>query len=87
MAASLWIYVQPRSSRTEIVGWHADAIKIRIKAPPVDGAANDELIRYLSKKIGVSRVAVQITAGVTGRRKHVKIEGVENTDVIAALGI
>ena len=83
----LWIHVQPRSSRTEIIGWHGDAIKIRLKAPPVDGAANEELIRFLSKAIGVPKQAVQITAGKTARRKRVKIDGVEHGDVMAVLGV
>ena len=85
--ASLWIHVQPRASRTEVVGWHGDAVKIRIKAPPVDGAANVELIRFLSKAIGVSRQAVQITAGASARRKRVKIDGVDQEGVLAAMGI
>ena len=85
--ASLWIHVQPRASRTEVVGWHGDAVKIRIKAPPVDGAANVELIRFLSKAIGVSRQAVQITAGASARRKRVKIDGVDQEGVLAAIGI
>ena len=86
-AASLWIHVQPRASRTEVVGWHGDAVKIRLKAAPVDGAANAELIRFLSKVIGVSRQAVQITAGAHARRKRVKIDGVEQGGAIAALVI
>ena len=86
-AASLWIHVQPRASKTEIVGWHADAVKIRLKAPPVDGAANEELIRFLSKTLGVSRKAVQITTGAAARRKRVKINGVDQAEVIAMLGL
>jgi len=85
--SSFWIHVQPRASKTEVSGWHADAIKIRLKSPPVDGAANEELIRYLSKKIGVSRKAVRITSGASGRRKRIKIEGVDNADVMTALGL
>ncbi len=85
--ASLSIYVQPRASRTEIVGWHGDAVKIRIKAPPVDGVANEELIRFLAKAIGVSRQAVQITAGKTARRKRIKIQDVNRVGVFASLGI
>jgi uncharacterized protein (TIGR00251 family) len=85
--ASFWIHVQPRASRTEVVGWHGDAVKIRIKAPPVDGAANEELTRFLSKTIGVSRQSVQITAGASARRKRVKIDGVDQGGAIAALKI
>ena len=86
-AASLLIHVQPRASRTEVVGWHGDAVKIRLKAPPVDGAANEELIRFLSKAIGVSRQDIQITSGHTARRKRVSIHDVDQTEVIAALGV
>lgn len=84
---SFWIHVQPRASSTEVVGWHADAVKIRLKAPPVDGAANEELMRFLAKTIGISRNAVQITRGATAGRKRVKIEGVGRVAVMAALGI
>ena len=85
--AFFWIHVQPRASKTEIAGWHADAVKIRLKSPPVDGAANDELIHFLAKTIGVSRRDVQITSGATARRKRVKIKGVDQTQVLAAMGI
>ncbi len=86
-AASVWVQVQPRSGKTEVVGWHGDAVKIRLKAPPVDGAANEELIRFLSKVVGVPRNAVEIASGATGRRKHIKIDGVEPGRLKTALGI
>jgi uncharacterized protein (TIGR00251 family) len=56
------VHVQPRASRTEIVGRHGAALKVRLHAPPVDGAANDELISFLAKALGVSRRAVRIVA-------------------------
>jgi uncharacterized protein (TIGR00251 family) len=68
--------VQPRAKRTEVVGRHGAAIKIRLKAPPVDGAANDELVRFIAQRLGVARSAVTITAGVTGRAKRVVVTGV-----------
>ena len=70
------VHVQPRASRTEIVGVHGDALKIRIAAPPVDGAANDELVRFLSNIFAVSRRDVRILAGETSRSKLVEILGV-----------
>jgi uncharacterized protein (TIGR00251 family) len=69
------IHVQPRASRTEIVGRHGDAIKIRLRAAPVDGAANDELTRFLAERLGVARHAVRIVAGETARRKRIAVEG------------
>jgi uncharacterized protein (TIGR00251 family) len=62
-------------------------VKLRLKSAPVDGAANEELIRFLAKTVGVPRTAVQITCGTTARRKQVKIEGVDRQNVISSLGI
>jgi uncharacterized protein (TIGR00251 family) len=75
VTVTLVIHVQPRASRTEVAGRHGDAIKIRLRAPPVDGAANDELIRFLSERLDVPRHSVQITSGETGRRKRVTVTG------------
>ncbi|SFF84939.1 DUF167 family protein [Neptunomonas qingdaonensis] len=66
--------IQPKSSRDEIVGLQADSVKIRITAPPVDGKANAHLIKFLAKAFGVSRSAVSIASGETGRKKVVRIE-------------
>jgi len=74
--ARLTIQVQPRASRTEVVGLHGDAIKIRVAAPPVDGAANEALVRFLAERLGVPRSAVTITAGHGSRRKVVSVEGI-----------
>lgn len=70
------VHVQPRASRTEVVGVHGEALKVRIAAPPVDGAANDELVRFLSKTFAVSRRDVRILAGESSRLKLVEILGV-----------
>jgi uncharacterized protein (TIGR00251 family) len=73
--AHLTLYVQPRGSRTEVVGLHGDAIKLRVAAPPVDGAANEAVIRFLADRLRVARTAVSITAGRSSRRKTVEIHG------------
>ena len=52
------VRAQPRASRSEVVGLHGDQLKIRITAPPVEGAANTELIKLLAKLLGVSRSAL-----------------------------
>ncbi len=67
------VRVVPRASKSEIVGEHGGALKIRIAAPPVDGAANAELIKVLAKKFGVSKSSVEIIGGQTSKMKKVKI--------------
>jgi uncharacterized protein len=76
------VYLQPRASRTELAGRHADAIKIRIAAPPVENAANRALIDFISEQLGVPKGRVRIVSGNTGRRKLLEVEGV-SPDVIA----
>jgi uncharacterized protein (TIGR00251 family) len=71
----LQVYVQPRASRTELAGRHGDALKIRINAPPVDGAANAELVRFLAERLALPRSAVRIVTGGSTRRKRVEISG------------
>lgn len=70
----------PRARFTQVAGRHGDALRIRVAAPPVDGAANDELVRFVAKRLGVARGAVTISHGQTTRRKTVTIEGM-TTDV------
>jgi uncharacterized protein (TIGR00251 family) len=70
------VLVVPRASRSEIVGEHNSALRVRLAAPPVDGAANEELIRVLAEAFGVRKSAVEITAGQTSKRKEVRISGV-----------
>ena len=73
------IYVQPRASRTEIVGLHGDAIKLRVAAPPVEGEANDEVVRFLAKTLGVPASSVSVVSGSSSRRKIIEVSGVTNT--------
>ena len=67
--------VVPRASRSELVGEHDGALRVRIAAPPVDGAANQELIRTLARAFGVSRSAIEIMSGQTSKRKEVRVVG------------
>ncbi len=71
----LRIYCQPRASKTEIVGIHGDALKVRLAAPPVEGAANLELCQFLARSFEVSRQDVRILSGKGSRQKRVLIEG------------
>ena len=82
---SLQIKVVPRASRNEIGEVLGDRLKIKIAAPPVDSAANEELVVFLAKRLGVSRGAVQITHGQTSRNKMVLIQGLEVAAVASGL--
>lgn len=72
----LTVLVVPRASKSQIVGEHDGALRVRIAAPPVDGAANDELVRLLAKEFKVPRKAVSVISGHTARLKQVSVEGV-----------
>lgn len=73
--ATMTVHVVPRAHATEVAGRHGDAVKIRVAAPPVDGAANTELVRFLAERLGVARSAVRIVSGGSRRRKTVAVEG------------
>lgn len=73
--AVLTIVVQPRAARTEVVGPYGDGLKVRIHAPPVDGAANEELVRFLARRLRVAPSAVAIVGGAGSRRKRVAVTG------------
>jgi len=71
----LALWIQPRSSRQEVAGEREQAVVIRLQAPPVDGAANRALLRFLAERLGVPLGAVQLVRGQTGRRKWVQVQG------------
>jgi uncharacterized protein len=79
------VTVQPRASITEVVGEHGDTLKIRIAAPPVDGAANEELIRFLARQLRVPARSVRVVSGQTSKRKLIEIDGVQPAAVLKAL--
>lgn len=70
----LEIIVVPRASKTEIVDYAGEALKIRLKAPPVDGEANAELIRFLSKHFEIPKSRITIIRGETSKKKLVKFD-------------
>lgn len=74
------VVVKPRASRTELIGVRAGAYEIRLAAPPVDDAANDELVRFLAKALGVPRSAVEIARGERSKHKGVRVRGLAPSD-------
>ncbi len=71
------VWVQPRASRDEVAGVQGDALKLRVAAPPVEGEANEAVVRLLAKATGLPRTAVEIVRGRSGRRKTVRLQGLE----------
>jgi uncharacterized protein (TIGR00251 family) len=67
------VYVQPRSSINAIIGCHDQALKIKLTAPPVGGAANKQCIQLLAKKLGLPKSALTIASGQANRRKIIAI--------------
>ncbi len=79
------IRVLPRSSKCELAGLKEDALRIRITAPPVEGRANEECIRFLAALFNVKRSQVAIKAGRKSKNKLISIAGLTRKDILAAL--
>ena len=70
------VRVIPRASKTEIVGEYDGAVKVRLSSPPVDGAANEDLVKLFAKRLKVARSDVEILSGQTSKTKQIRISGV-----------
>ena len=68
---TIHIHAQPGAKRTEVVGLHGDCVKVRLASPPVDGKANECLIEFLARRLGVKRAQITISRGMSSRRKSV----------------
>ena len=82
---TLEVYVQPKASRNELVGAHEGTLKVRLTAPPVEGEANHECVKFLAKLLRVSRSRVEIVQGHKSRRKTILIQGVTGEDLLNQL--
>jgi uncharacterized protein (TIGR00251 family) len=83
--ADVRIRLQPRARRTEVVGERGEAIVVRVTAPPVDGKANDALCTFVARAANVARSRVSVVRGQTSRDKVVRVEGVTQAALRAAL--
>ena len=81
----LMLYVQPRASRNQIVGLHEDALKVKLTAPPVDGAANKECTAFLAKLCKLPKNSVQLVAGDSSRHKRFLLVGIDASNVESLL--
>ena len=77
------VRVQPRAGRDAVDGVHAGALKVRLNAPPVDGAANEALIAFVAERLGVPKRAVRIVNGERARAKLIEVQGVQADQVRA----
>ena len=84
---SIAIRVQPRASRNEIAGLHGAELRVRITAPPVDGAANEALVAFIAGELGLSRSDVTMLAGEGSRSKILSVRGITPTEVAHRLGV
>ncbi len=77
----LTVRVTPRASRDELLGFQGEVLRVRVKAPPVEGRANEALLRLLAKVLGVPRSSLAIVRGQTSREKIVAVDGLEAAEV------
>lgn len=83
--AILWVHAVPGARRSEVAGTHADALRIRLAAPAVDGKANAELTRLLAELLGLPKSRVAILSGQGGRRKRVELAGMKPGEVVGRI--
>lgn len=83
--ATLSIWVQPKASRSRVVGEYDSWLKVQIAVPPEDGQANAELIELLKKVLGVPKRDIELVDGLRDRRKRVRVRGIEASEIVRLL--
>jgi uncharacterized protein (TIGR00251 family) len=81
------LYCQPGAKQTRVVGLHDGKIKLQLKAPPVDGAANKALIIFISELCGVSKSGITIELGESARTKRVKVDGLTDSELLSVFQV
>ncbi len=84
-SSTLSVRVVPRSAKEGVAGFEDGVVRIRLNAPPVEGRANESLVRFLANILGVPKSRITLVAGEKGRRKVVRVDGVTREDLMAAL--
>ncbi|OIP44633.1 MAG: YggU family protein [Deltaproteobacteria bacterium CG2_30_63_29] len=87
MSTRIELHVIPKAKRTAVAGMHDGRIKLEIAAPPVDGKANLEVVRFLSKTLKLKKADVRLVSGLTSRQKVVELDGLSLAEVFERLGL
>lgn len=83
----LKVHLTPKASKEGLAGLYGDALKVKVKAPPVDGKANKALVKFLAGRLDISSSRVEIIAGQTSRSKTVRISDIASEEVVKRLSV
>jgi len=83
--ALIAVRVTPRSSEDELLGWQDNVLRVKLRAPPVEGRANEALCRYLALLLGVAASKVEVVSGASARTKRLRVHGMTLAEVRAKL--
>ena len=84
---AMTVRVIPRAKKNAFVGWHGEALKVRLAAPPVEGKANNALIAFLADALGVRKQEVELLSGARSRQKRLLIRGLTPEEVNRRLAL
>ena len=85
--ARINVQVSPNARHNEVLGFESDILKVKVAAPPLQGKANKELIKFLSQTLKISRGSITIERGLTSRNKIIAITGLDRTEIVKRLGV
>src|SRR3990172_9494815 len=80
-SALLSVWLTPRAARDEVVGWQAGELRLRLRAPPVEGQANEALRRFLARRPVLPASAIELVAGAASRHKRLRIAGLSEAEL------
>lgn len=80
-STQLLLRVAPKSAQDCLVGWHGEALKVKVRAAPEDGRANAAVIKLLADALGLPQKAIALESGVTSRNKRIRIDGINGAEL------
>ncbi len=85
MTATFVVRVTPRTANDEIVGWEDGELRVRLRAPPIDGRANDALLRLVASSLSVPPSTIELVSGASGRVKRLRVDGLSEAELAKRL--